>query len=123
MFVISTNINSTPQIVFFDKTNKTETLLLNEIVDQLSENIKTINNVKTISLIKQNINEEELSKTMNYYSNQIEGLFTKSSNILYKKHNKAFERLKDWLIVLKNNAIYKKDNNLIKGCIYKYGYL
>lgn len=115
LFVISTNINTTPQIVFIDKKNSTQELFLDGIVDNLRRNIPSLNEVETISLIKNGVSEENFSKTMEYYTSQINNLFIKSSNILTKKHEKAFERFKDWIEILRDQASYSNNESLVVG--------
>ncbi len=115
LFVISTNINTTPQIIFIDKKNHTQELFLDGIVDNLRKNISSLNDVETISLIKNVISEEEFSTTMQYYTKEINNLFVKSSNILTKKHEKAFERFKAWVEILIENATSEKNEHLVSG--------
>lgn len=115
LFVVSTNINSTPQIIFFDKSNHTQETSLNGVFNYLNKNITSLEVVRTISLIKQEITEQDFSKNMDYYTKQITNLFVKSSNILTKKHEKAFERFKDWLEVLIEKAEYEKDFQSMSG--------
>jgi len=52
---------------------------------------------------------------MKYYTSQINNLFIKSSNILTKKHEKAFERFKDWIEILRDQASYSNNQSLVVG--------
>ncbi len=115
LFVVSTNINTTPQIVFFDKKNHTQELFLDGIVERLKKNVLSLDEVETVSLIKNGISEDYFSETMDYYINQINNLFIKSSNILTKKHEKAFDRFRYWVEILLDNAKNLNDKDLIIG--------
>lgn len=115
LFVISTNINTTPQIVLIDKKNNYQELFLDGIVNNLIEKVSSLSDVKNISLIKNGVSEEKFSKTMEYYTKQLNGLFVKSSNILTKKHEKAFERFKEWIGVLIEKSEYENKNHLALG--------
>lgn len=119
LFVVSTNINATPHIIFINKKTQKCYIKLEDIVIELEKCIPGLDNIETVSLIKTTITENDFSSTMKYYQKELENIFNKSSTFLTKKQEKAFERMKDYVETLYQYSDDKNDRSGFKEIIDK----
>lgn len=109
LFVITTNIKSTPQIIFIDKQNDTYETELDKIVLLLEKNINNVNEINQLSLLRKTntITEDVFSETMKWYNKVIKNSFMKTTSILNRKTSKTFEEFDkyiNYLIGIENQS-------------------
>lgn len=99
LFVITTNVKSTPQIIFIDKQKNIYETDLDKIVISLEKNISNIEEVNQLSLLSKNntISEEVFSETMKWYNKTIKNSFLKATSILNRKTSKTFEEFDKYI--------------------------